>query len=315
MFASGLLFGVLACALWGLVYTIPLLLKQYDPLLIALARYVVFGVLSCGLILFNGRYLAQMTRRDWWDAILLGVIGNLVFYWTLASAVQLAGAPIAGAFTAIIPIAVAVVANFRATREGQGVSWKALALPLMIVAAGMACLNWTEFSHYLATTSGPATNFWIGVVFAFVSLILWTWYPIQNAEWLIHHRKMSAMFWSAAQGVATLPAALIGMSYYFWQAPSITTLFAPEPTFFWTGALILGIACSWLGICFWNLMSQRLPPALGGQLIIFETVFAVIYAHILRATLPTPLMTVGMILLLLGVLLSVRVFQKNRTNA
>ena len=38
MMLTGFIYGVAACALWGLVYMIPLWLAAYDPLLIALAR-------------------------------------------------------------------------------------------------------------------------------------------------------------------------------------------------------------------------------------------------------------------------------------
>lgn len=38
----GIIFGIIACALWGLVYIIPLWLSTYDPMLIALARYTIF---------------------------------------------------------------------------------------------------------------------------------------------------------------------------------------------------------------------------------------------------------------------------------
>ena len=88
MMLTGFIYGVAACALWGLVYMIPLWLAAYDPLLIALARYTIFGALSTALLFFNLRYVRQMTAGDWWSAIALGVIGNLFFYWLLASAVQ-----------------------------------------------------------------------------------------------------------------------------------------------------------------------------------------------------------------------------------
>ncbi|MDO5531916.1 DMT family transporter [Sutterella sp.] len=310
MFA-GLLFGVLACSLWGLVYVIPIWLAGYDPLLIALARYTVFGVFSAILLIFNVKSLVQMTRRDWGSALALGIIGNLGYYWLLASAVQLAGAPIAGAFTSVIPICVAIVANLTARRSGTGVAWRRLTFPLTLVAAGMVCLNWTEFTYFLANSDQQPAGFWLGVFYAFVSLFIWTWYPISNAQWLIRHRgKMSATFWTAAQGVATLPAALIGLAVYALQTPDPAVLLGDTPENFLMGIVALGIFCSWLGICFWNAMSQRLTPALGGQMIIFETIFAVIYAHIMRLAWPTPLMAIGMTLLLVGVSLSVRVFQK-----
>ena len=47
---------------------------------------------------------------------------------------------------------------------------------------------------------------------------------------------------------------------------------------------------------------------------IFETIFAVIYAHIMREQMPTALMSIGMVLLLVGVFMSVRVFQHHSKN-
>lgn len=177
----GIIFGIIACALWGLVYIIPLWLSTYDPMLIALARYTIFGLFSAVLLFFNGKYLSQVSKKDWISATALGVVGNLFFYWLLASAVQLAGAPIAGAFTAVIPISVAIVANSSARRCGAGVPWSSLVFPLSLVAAGMVCLNWTEFSYFLANSNEPPAGFWLGVFYAFLSLLVWTWYPISNA--------------------------------------------------------------------------------------------------------------------------------------
>lgn len=308
----GLMYGVLACALWGLVYMVPLWLSQYDAMLIALARYAVFGAFSAVLLCFSGKYLKQMTRSDCLSAIAIGVIGNLFFYWLLASAVQLAGAPVAGAFTAVIPISVAIVANLSDRRRGGGVAWGRLTFPLSLVAAGMVCLNWTEFNYFLMSSDEPPAGFWLGVFYAFLSLLVWTWYPISNARWLLAHRKISPSFWTAAQGAGTLPAALIGLGIYIVASEHPMALLGETPGKFVIGILILGLICSWVAICFWNAMSQRLTPALGGQMIIFETIFAVIYAHIMRAAVPTPLMTIGMVLLLTGVFASVRVFSRNK---
>ena len=307
----GLLFGVIACALWGLVYIIPLWLSSYDPMLIALARYTAFGVFSVLLLCFNGKTVKMMTGRDWLSAIALGAVGNLFFYWLLASCVQLSGAPIAGAFTAVVPISVAVVANFADRRRGGGVAWRGLVFPLALVTAGMVCLNWTEFSYFVANSDEPPAGFWLGVFYGFLSLLVWTWYPISNAEWLRSHRRVSPMFWTIAQGAGALPASLIGMGIYGWSVGSVDVMLGETPFKFFLGIAFLAVVCSWVAICFWNAMSQRLTPALGGQMIIFETIFAVVYAHIVREAMPTTLMTVGMILLLVGVCASVRVFRKN----
>ena len=72
----GIIFGIIACALWGLVYIIPLWLSTYDPMLIALARYTIFGLFSAVLLVFNGKYLSQVSKKDWISATALGVQFN-----------------------------------------------------------------------------------------------------------------------------------------------------------------------------------------------------------------------------------------------
>ena len=45
----GVLFGVLGCALWGLIYIVPLWLPDYSPATIAMGRFAVYG--ACSLVL------------------------------------------------------------------------------------------------------------------------------------------------------------------------------------------------------------------------------------------------------------------------
>lgn len=73
--------------------------------------------------------------------------------------------------------------------------------------------------------------------------------------------------------------------------------------------LIAGLACGWGGMALWNMMSARLPVALSGQMIVFETIFSVIYALIYKQQAPGWTLVVGIVLLLSGVSISLKVFQ------
>lgn len=81
----------------------------------------------------------------------------------------------------------------------------------------------------------------------------------------------------------------------------------PRPEVFLGLMIIIGLFSSWLGTLCWNEASQRLPTALAGQLIVFETLAALAYAFILRGSMPQPLTLVGIALLVIGVLRAVRV--------
>ncbi len=72
--------------------------------------------------------------------------------------------------------------------------------------------------------------------------------------------------------------------------------------------LAIGLLASWLGTLLWNRASQLLPTALTGQLIVFETLAAFLYAFLWRGLLPGWLVLGGITLLVIGVMLGVRVF-------
>lgn len=206
----GVFFGIAACMIWGCVYVAPLILPDYSPVHIAMMRYLVFGMLAAGLAVPEWRELKSYSAADWRRALALGIVGNIFYYWLLAEACQRAGAPIAGAFTALIPIMVGVIGNMRAGESA--VPWRRIVPPLCLSFAGMVCLNWTEFIYLVGDGRVTSGNFWLGVGFAFFSSVVWTWYPLSNAEWLLSHPGKSPKTWSTAQGLALLPCVAVGMA-------------------------------------------------------------------------------------------------------
>ena len=306
----GFFLGVAACAIWGLIYLVPLMLPQYDPVLIACGRFFVYGMVCVAIAPFQWKTLQKLTHRDWFTALRLVIFGHLVYYWCLSSCVSFSGPPLAGMMMAWIPVLVAIIANARAKRQGQGLAWKRLLPPLSLLLLGMIVANWTEFQYYVYEQETPAETFALGIIAGVAGLLLWTWYPIRNADWLLAHRDVSPQAWITAQGLMVLPVSTVS---YFVAAnvllPADVGLLGETPLRMIWVMLMAGVACSWLAGALWNAMSQNLPPALGGQLIVFETIFSVIYAHIWRAEWPTWSMTVGMIMLLVGVVASLRAFR------
>jgi drug/metabolite transporter (DMT)-like permease len=82
--------------------------------------------------------------------------------------------------------------------------------------------------------------------------------------------------------------------------------FGPRPVDFITLMFAIGLFASWLGTLCWNEASQRLPPALAGQLIVFETMAALSYAFMLRKSVPQIETLLGVALLVAGVVWAVR---------
>jgi drug/metabolite transporter (DMT)-like permease len=210
----------------------------------------------------------------------------------------------------LIPVLICVWAKWRDRRRGAGVSWIKVVPGIGLIASGLILANWTEFDYVINALQKSGWDFWYGVGTGVIALLIWTWYPIRNADWLLAHRDVSPQAWITAQGLMVLPVSTIS---YFVAAnallPAEVGLLGETPVRMIWVMLMAGVACSWLAGALWNAMSQKLPPALGGQLIVFETIFSVIYAHVWRAEWPTWSMTIGMVMLLVGVVASLRAFR------
>jgi len=210
-----------------------------------------------------------------------------------------------------LPVVIAICANLRNARRDGRLPWKRLAPSLALIALGIGCVNQVELQALRQEADADLSRYAIGAVLALGAVACWTWYPLRNADWLRDHPGRSPRTWATAQGVATLPLALAGYGLVWGGMAATGSGFAmplgPRPEVFLGLMIIIGLFSSWLGTLCWNEASQRLPTALAGQLIVFETLAALAYAFILRGSMPQPLTLVGIALLVIGVLRAVRV--------
>ena len=150
----------------------------------------------------------------------------------------------------------------------------------------------------------------LGAALAVGAVACWTWYPLRNAQWLRAHPDRSPRGWATAQGLATLPLALIGYALtWAWlgvRGDPFAMPFGPRAADFLLLMFAIGLFASWLGTLCWNEASQRLPPTLAGQLIVFETLSALAYAFVLRGRAPRAQTLAGIALLIAGVLWALR---------
>ena len=311
----GLLYALAAGLMWGLVFIGPLLLPDYPAALQSFGRYIAFGLIALPLAALDRVRLAQLTRADWIEAVKLGLVGNIIYYLFLASAISRAGGPLPTLIIGTLPVVIAISSQLRpsarAQRRGGRLSWGRLAPSLLLIGAGLACVNQVELDHLRRDPLADPARYAVGALLALGAVACWTWYPIRNADWLRAHPDRSPRAWATAQGVATLPLALVGFGLFWawaaWSGNPLPMPLGPRPAVFVGLMLAIGLLASWLGTLCWNEASQRLPTALVGQLIVFETLSALAYALLLRGTLPPPLTGLGVLLLIAGVSWALRV--------
>ncbi|WP_313380432.1 DMT family transporter [Achromobacter insolitus] len=308
---AGTLYALAAGLMWGLVFVGPLLLPEYPAALQSVARYLAFGLIALPLAWMDRRALRRLGLADWVEALKLAAIGNLLYYLCLASAIQRAGGPLPTMIIGTLPVVIAISANLRNARRDGRLPWKRLAPALALIALGIACVNQVELQALRQEADADMSRYTVGALLALGAVACWTWYPLRNADWLRAHPDRSPRTWATAQGVATLPLALAGYAALWAGMAAAGSSFpmpaGPRPEVFLALMAIIGLFASWLGTLCWNEASQRLPTALAGQLIVFETLAALAYAYILRGQMPQPLTLIGIACLIVGVLRAVRV--------
>lgn len=306
----GTLFALAAGLMWGLVFVGPLLLPEYPAALQSFGRYLAFGLIALPLAWLDRAQLRQLTRADWTEALKLALVGNIVYYLFLASSIQRAGGPLPTMVIGTLPVVIAITSNLRDARRDGRLPWLQLAPSLLLIAAGIGCVNHAEIRALRADPLADVGRYAVGAMLAVGAVVCWTWYPIRNADWLRAHPDRHPRGWATAQGVATLPLALAGYAlWWLWTATQADTFampFGPRPGFFIGLMLAIGLFASWLGTLCWNEASQRVPTTLAGQLIVFETLSALAYAFALRGHLPEPLTVAGIVLLMAGVAWALR---------
>ena len=297
--------------LWGLVFVGPLLLPDYPAAMQTFGRYLAFGLMALPLAYIDRADIRQLTRGDWWAALKLAAIGNVLYYLFLSSAILRSGGALPTMIIGTLPVVIAIAANLLNHQRDGHFPWRQLAPPLALILAGIACVNHVEWTALLQNPEADTSRYMAGALLAVGAVVCWTWYPLKNADWIRGNPGRSSRVWATAQGLATLPLALFGYgAFWLWASasePALPMPWGPRPFEFVSLMLAIGLLASWLGTLCWNAASQRLPTALVGQLIVFETLAALSYAFVLRGQWPEPLTLVGIALLVTGVIGGVRV--------
>ncbi len=182
------------------------------------------------------------------------------------------------------------------SRDHGAISLVRLAPSLALSVAGVGCIAWQSLG---SGGSGFALSRVMGLACAVGALVSWTAYAVGNSLWLERIGHVSAHDWSLLTGVATgaealvlaVPAMLIGAKHHDMAA--------------WTRftAVSAGVAiiASIIGNALWNRMSRLLPLTLVGQMILFETLFALLYGFIWEHRAPTVLEAVAIVLVVASV--------------
>ncbi len=299
---TGILCGVGAGALWGLVFLAPELARGFGALDLTIGRYLAYGVISACLIAPRlRRLLPRIGRQEWLSLAWLSLAGNTVYYLLLSAAVQTGGIAMTSLVIGFLPVAVTIIGS----RDRDAVPLRGLLPSLLFCVGGAMCIGWQALA---APASGSFTTPGVGLLCAIGALVAWTSYAVGNSRCLGRLHDVSVHDWNLLTGLVTgaqalvlVPVALLlGQTEH---SPSAWMQFAGV-------AISVAVLASIAGNALWNRMSRLLPLTLVGQMILFETLFALLYGFAWEQRLPHPLEVAAFVLVTLSVLTCIAAHRK-----
>jgi len=295
---TGIVAGLAAGALWGLVFVAPRMLPMgvggYSSIDLTAGRFAVYGLVAAAVMLTGWRYRRLPTGRQALAALLMSLLGFTGYYLLLVWGLHDAGTEVPALIIGTIPLWVMLLG------KPQGVRWSALLPGLVLTVAGLATM--VASTHQAGDVAAP--HFWRGVAFAAVSLVCWTAFAVLNSAWLKRHPEVNATDWANWLGIATGLGALL-----MWLAGgSAATALWSRPDFSSFAGLCVaaGFGSTWLATILWNLASQRLSASLCGQLVVSETIFALLYSFLWDGHWPAAPQLLAGLLFTMGIVVSIR---------
>lgn len=296
-------------AIWSTALLVPYVLSASDPIMLALGRYFVYGLISLTLY-FGSRQKFSLTRAQWKAANAYSLAGNIGYYATMALGVRYAGMTVAAMIIGILPLSIMAFGNLK-NRE---IAFSRLALPALLILIGIVGINFKTVGQL--PSDKTILEFALGILFSFISLVCWTWYSVANASWLTMNPQVSDGNWTTAIGMCSLwqSAALLPLIPIATGGSFSETFRNSDPLLTILLALLyLGIVNTWITTMWWNRISRRIPLSLAGQLLVFATIASIAYGHIVDKTFPENSEILFVAIQILGVGLGIYRFSKKQS--
>ncbi|MBA3238912.1 MAG: DMT family transporter [Parachlamydiaceae bacterium] len=298
---KGTLYALAACFLWGLIFVVPTLMQGFDPIEIALGRHSVYGIISVLFLLFSYKKFAHYSLKNWFRALVFALVISIFYYSCVVTGVSCASPALTALILGMSPIVISFYGNWLE----KECHFKDLIVPTLLILVGLLLVNIPTLQD-----QQDKPFYWYGALSAFGALLAWSWYVVANARFLKRNPQVNPNEWTTMIGVGTFCWVVsLGTLYEIWQGGANWQKFIISSEFlhhYIFGCLVLGILCSWIGAYLWNNASMLLPVSLAGQLTIFETLFGLLFFYILDQKMPPYLEILGTLLMVSGVMYSLR---------
>lgn len=302
-YVTGVAAAIFATFSWALNFLSPYWMGDFGAVDFITMRFIVSGCI--GLVLLRVYWPGEPGLSCYSMAMagLLGLLGYAFYIGFIMGSVLHGGAIIAPAFLSATPVIIAIVGNLLE----RTVSWDRLALPIALAVSGLVATNYTAV---VEVASAEVNSYPLAVSYAAAAVLVWLLFSVLNQKALgtipeVHSGLWTGLMMSGA-GLGVLLFIPIGLEYGMYRFAHIE-LRVDNTLPVFAAASVLACVATVGGSWAWNFASQRLPMTLTGQLISVETIFAASFGLIAEHRLPTSPEIIGIMLLITGATMAVRV--------
>lgn len=306
---TGLFFSLAACMIWGLIFPIPMLLEGFNAVEVTLGRFLFLGILSFFLLIFKWKFLTKILNWHIIKYVLYLGFLNIFYFVSVVSSLRYCHPAIVALILGTSPIALGLFGNVR-NKEAE---LKKLLILFIITGLGLLLINLPALEE--VRLAGSLFIYMFGLLAGCSALLIWCLFAITNARFLRTESQISASNWASLIGIGTLTwVILITLGASFFVDGSKYFSLNKASIQFYCGCAVLGFLCSWLGSYLWNKASTLLPISMAGQMLIFETLFGIVFIYLIKQQMPSNIEIIGMITMLIGTWFALLVFRKAITE-
>ncbi|MDB6048257.1 MAG: Integral rane protein [Pseudomonas sp.] len=307
-YVLGVAAAVFATFSWALNFLSPYMMGDFGPVDFITMRFIVSGCIGLVMMCVYWPGEPGLSWHSMVTAGLLGLLGYALYIGCIMGSVLHGGAIIAPAFLSATPVIIAVTGNMLE----RTVSWDRLAIPIVLAVFGLVATN---YGAVVDVVGADVSSYRLAVGYATGAVLAWLMFSVLNQQTLERIPQVHSGLWTglmmSGAGLSVLLFIPFGLEYGMYSYPHID-LRVDNTLPVFAAAAALACVASVGGAWAWNFASQRLPMALSGQLISVETIFAASFGLIAEHRLPTGLETLGVISLLAGATIAVRVTAQKR---
>jgi len=289
----GLFAGASTGIFWGVPFLAPQILKGYSSFEIAFGRFFFFGLMGIFFAKRGFAILKSLSLRERVWVFLLSACGfwlySSILFWSIQKTDGILSSLVLGMLPVTIPL-------FTPGRRSGGMGFYG---GLFLIATGLfILLGGAGVGEVRSLTPDRVP----GVIGLFVCLSMWTGFSISNSRFLQRRREISRRDFSSLMGLISLasmvPLLFVSVDFTEWSGRESLPIYVAV-------SAVLGIGCSWFANWLWNIASVYFPSEISGTLLVFETIFGVIYTLVFQRRLPETGELLATLLCLIGVPLAV----------